>query len=144
MVLDEVKMYYLANRRRKAVSSAVVQSKRTDGAVLDRVAGIVSEEVKQIVLSVVHKLPPEHRAVLTMRCYEQLSFSQIAEQLGCRGFRARFLFSRTEKDLSKNLVKNGLGKEALLGALLIFGKMTATSEASAANISITGMTQSLA
>ena len=124
--------------------SSTVQSKCPGRETQNTLADMVSEDVKQSVLAAMQKLPPEHRAVLTMRCYEQLSFSQIAEQLGCRGFRARILFGRTEKDLSKNLVKNGLGKEALLGALLIFGKMTATSEASAANISITGMTQSLA
>ena len=136
-------MHYRTNRQHEAISSSVIQPKSTDGAIQDRVAGMVSEEVKQIVLAAMQKLPPEHRAVLAMRCYGQLSFSQIAEQLGCREFRVRILFSRVTKSLSKNLVKNGLGKESLLGALLIFGKMTATSEASAAGISITGMTQSL-
>jgi hypothetical protein len=104
---------------------------------------MISKEVKQAVLAAMQKLPPEHRAVLAMRCYEQLGFSQIAEQLGCREFRARILFSHVTKSLTKNLRKNGLGKESLLGALLVFGKMTAISKASAAKISIAGITHSL-
>ena len=125
------------------IDSSTIQSKRPDREIRNTVADMVSEEVKQSVLAAMQKLPPEHRAVLAMRCYEQLSFSQIADQLGCREFRARILFSRVTKSLTKNLVNNGLGKESLLGALLVFGKMTATSEASAAGISITAMTQRL-
>jgi len=136
-------MYYLMNRRHRAASRIAVQSNRPDREIQDTVAGVISKDVKQTVIAAMQKLPPEQRIVLTMRCYEQLSFSQIAEQLGYREFRARILFTRAEKSLSKNLVKNGLGKGSLLGALLIFGKMTATSEASAANISLAGITQSL-
>ena len=106
-------------------------------------AEAISKEDKQIVLAAMQKLPSEQQIVLTMRCYDQLSFPRIAEQLGCREFRARALYSRAEKSLAENLVKHGLGNELLQGALLIFGKMTATSEASAADIAITGLTQSV-
>ncbi len=137
-------MHYGIRRRHRAASRSMLQSKRPKHrGIQDTIAGVISEDVKQIVFAAMQKLPPEQRIVLTMRCYELLNFPQIAEQLGYREFRARTVFSRAKKSLGRNLARNGLGKESLEGALLVFGKMTATSEASAAGVSVAGVTQSL-
>jgi len=99
---------------------------------------VISNEVKQIVASAMVQLSPEYRTVLTLRCYDQLTFPQIAEQLNCREFRARALFCRAKTALGKNLAKDGLGKGSLLGALVIFGKMTVSSEVAAADVGVSG------
>jgi hypothetical protein len=47
------------------------------------------------------------------------------------------LFLRAKRALQRELSRNGFGKGSLLAALVLFGKMTAPSEAAAAQVSVT-------
>lgn len=103
----------------------------------DGLAELVADEWKQIVVKSIRELEPHHRAVLNMRCYDQMAYSQIAKIMGSTEFGVRTLFYRAKKALAKKLSRYGIGKGSLLPALVLFGKMTATSEAAAANLCIT-------
>jgi RNA polymerase sigma-70 factor (ECF subfamily) len=125
--------------RRKAVTS---QSKHRDMQ-KDRQEGfenLVSQELKQIISAAMQNLKTRHRAVLIMRCYDGMSYSEIAESMGCSEFSTRMLFLRAKKSLQKQLSRSGFGRGALLTALVLFGKMTVSSEAAAAKISVTAAT----
>ena len=50
------------------------------------------------------------------------------------------LFLRAKRSLQKELSRNGFGRGSLLAALILFGKMTAPTEAAAAGISVTAAT----
>ena len=106
-------------------------------------ADVVTEELKQIVLRCIEALEPRHRAILTMRCYDQMSYADIGKLMDCSEIGARALFYRAKKALTSRLSRHGLGKGALLMALVIFGKMTAASKATAAEISVTASTVSV-
>jgi len=69
-----------------------------------------------------------------------MKYSEIGEEMGCSEFGARRLFFRAKKSLAKQLAHRGLGRGSLMVALVLFGKMTATSEASAANVAVTAST----
>lgn len=101
---------------------------------------LVSEEVKHVVSAAMLALKPRHRMVLALRCYEEMPFSKISEVMGCGQFGARMLFGRAKKALAKQLSRRGLTRGSLLIALTLFGKMTATTKAAAANISVTAAT----
>lgn len=103
----------------------------------ETVANVVSDELQQIVVQAMQTLDPRHRAILTMRCYDQLSYADIAGLMDCTEFGARALFYRAKKSLAKKLAPFGLGKGALVTGLLLFGKMTAVNEASAAGVVVT-------
>lgn len=103
-------------------------------------AGMINRELKQVVIRSMQELSPRHRAVLTMRCYEQMPYVKIAQVMGCTQFGAQALFYRAKKSLAKKLSRHGLGKQYLLAALVLFGKMTATTEATAMKVSITAAT----
>jgi RNA polymerase sigma-70 factor (ECF subfamily) len=109
----------------------------------DVLAGIVTEELKQIVLCSIQALEPRHRAVLTMRCYDHLSYSEIGRLMGCSEIGTRALFYRAKKALAHQLSHHGLSKGALLLALIAFGKMTAVSQATAAQVSVPAATLSV-
>ena len=100
------------------------------------VAKVVRRELEQSIMRAMHSLRPQYRAVLAMRCYDQLHYDEISSQLGCSNFAARALFCRAKKAMAKALAKNGLGKGALVMALTVFGKLTAPTEAAAAGLSI--------
>ncbi len=98
---------------------------------------LVTQELKQIVADTMVHLRARYREILVMRCYEDMGYSQIAKELGCSEFYARVLFFRAKNSLAKQLSRRGLGKGALLTALVVFGKMTAPSEAAAGQIAVT-------
>jgi len=103
----------------------------------DGLENLVSEELKNIVSMAMKKLRTRHKAVLLMRCYDEMPYSDIAESMGCSEFSTRMLFLRAKKCLQRELSRNGFGKGSLLAALVLFGKITAPSEAAAAQISVT-------
>lgn len=109
----------------------------------DALADAVTDELKDIVLRCIEALEPRHRAILTMRCYDQMSYSDIGKLMDCSEIGARALFYRAKKALTSRLSRHGLGKGALLMALVIFGKMTSASKAAAAEITVTASTVSV-
>ncbi len=98
---------------------------------------IVAGEVKELVSAAMGELKARHRAVLAMRCYDRMRYDEIAESFGCSNTAARMLFYRAKRSLAKKLSRHGLGKGAVLTAMILFGKMTATSEAAAAQVTVT-------
>jgi RNA polymerase sigma-70 factor (ECF subfamily) len=122
-------------QRKMAISS--VQHKGTFKERQNGLEKLVSKELKQIVSSAMQKLKTRHKAVLVMRCYDGMKYSEIAESMGCSEFSTRMLFMRAKKSLQKELSRNGFGKGSLLAALILFGKMTAPSEAAAAQVTVT-------
>ncbi|MBN1123852.1 MAG: RNA polymerase sigma factor [Sedimentisphaerales bacterium] len=97
---------------------------------------LLSQELRQIISRAMQGLKPRHRAILSMRCYEEMSYAEIAEVLNCNQFAAQMLFLRAKRALRKQLSKEGLGKGALMMVLVMFGKMTASSEVAAAQLTI--------
>ena len=60
--------------------------------------------------------------------------------MGCTQLGARAMFHRAKKSMARLLNSHGIDKSVLPVALLIFGKLSATSEAAAAGVSITAAT----
>lgn len=123
-------------RKTRTFSETGYEPSKTPGG--DALAQVVTEELKEIVLRSVRELEPRHRAVLTMRCYDQMSYAEIAQLMGSSEMGTRALFYRAKKALARQLSARGLGKGSLVLALVAFGKMTATTEAAATQVSITG------
>ncbi len=104
--------------------------------------GIVADELRQLVLGAMSELKPSQRKVLTMRCYEDMDYGDIAQLMGCSELSARVAFCRAKKSLERALSRRGFHKGFLVTALIVFGKITAPGEAAAATISITAATTS--
>jgi len=134
---NKMNHYYKKERRRKTVSTAEIDYARlTDGGE-DGLAKAIGEELKQAVVASMSVLKPQYRTVLALRCYEEMSFSEIAQVMGCSVFGSRMLFQRAKKALLKQLSRRGLGRAALVLALVLYGKLTAPSKAVAAAVSVT-------
>ena len=140
IAFNKIRRHHRTQRRQRMTSMSEVEHGREQKDGREGLANLVSQELKQIVLTAMHQLKPRHRTVLTMRCYEEMEYSEIAKLMGCSEFVARVLFHRAKKALAKQLSRQGLGKGTLLTALVLFGKMTAPSEAAAAAVSVTAAT----
>ncbi|MCU0915253.1 MAG: sigma-70 family RNA polymerase sigma factor [Planctomycetes bacterium] len=130
-------------RTEKAMRHAAAAEERRRGSMEQREQGLedlVGEELKQIVATAMQKLRTRHKAVLVMRCYDSMSYAEIAESMGCNEFSIRMLFVRAKRALQKELLRNGFGRGSLLAALIVFGKMTAPSKAAAAQLTVPATT----
>jgi RNA polymerase sigma-70 factor (ECF subfamily) len=126
-------------RTEKAMRHAAASEERRRQTIKEReegFEGLVGEELKQIVSNAMQKLRTRHKAVLVMRCYDGMSYSEIAASMGCNEFSTRMLFVRAKRALQKELLKSGFGRGSLLAALIVFGKMTAPSKAAAAQLTV--------
>ena len=140
LAFNKIRQYYGRQWRHKMIPPSEIDRQLAIGDSQSALADMINRELKQIVLVSMRELSPRHRAVLTMRCYKDMPYSQIAELMGCTEFGAQALFYRAKKALAKKLAHHGLGKSYLLAALVLFGKLTASTEAAAANVSITAAT----
>jgi len=140
IAFNKIRRHYTKQQRRRTVPMSSVPEPAVGSDISAApLADLVTKELKQIVLSSMQKLRPQYRKVLSMRCYEEMEYSEIAELMGCSELSARVLFCRAKKSLQRHLSHNGLGRGAVVMALVLFGKMTAPTEA-AANISLTAAT----
>ena len=137
---NKMKRHYQTLRRRKTVSLAEmgehIEARNGD----ETVANAVTDEFREIVVQAMSQLEPRHRAILTLRCYDKMSYGDIAGFMGCTEFGARALFYRAKKAMTKKLALYGLSRGSVVMALVLFGKMTASSKAAAANIAVTSAT----
>jgi RNA polymerase sigma-70 factor (ECF subfamily) len=90
---------------------------------------LIHQETAQKVLTTMGDLKQQHRAVLSLRCFEQMSYSQIAVALECSEMTARIHFFRAKQSLKKHLTHRGLGKGTLLISLGLFAKLTSPAGA---------------
>jgi RNA polymerase sigma-70 factor (ECF subfamily) len=136
IVLNKIRGHYRRESYRKTVPlSAATEGARANDD-LDGMATVMSNELKEIVVGAMRSLKPNYRTVLTMRCYREMGYSEIAEAVGCSEFAAKMTFYRAKKSLKKQLVRYGFGKGSLLMALVVFGKLTSGSEAAAAGLTV--------
>jgi len=130
-------------RTERALQNAAAHEERRRGPMKERQGGLenlVGQELKQIVSGAMRKLRTRHKAVLVMRCYDEMSYAEIAESMGCSEFSSRMLFMRAKRALQKELSRNGFSKGSLLAALVVFGKITAPSKAAAAQLTVPAAT----
>jgi RNA polymerase sigma-70 factor (ECF subfamily) len=124
-------------RQRGTQSLADVERDVEDHRGHDGLEAAVTGELKDAVMEAMRQLSPEDRAVLSLRVYEGLSFSQVGQRSGCRAITARARFWRAKQALGRKLAASGFGRKALVPvALLLFGKLTAASEAAAAELTV--------
>jgi len=137
IAINKLRRHYRTEQTQRKVAISSMKRKNSLKDRQDGLENLVSEELKNIVSSAMKKLRTRHKAVLVMRCYDEMPYSDIAESMGCSEFSTRMLFLRAKKCLQRELSRNGFGKGSLLAALVLFGKITAPSEAAAAQISVT-------
>ena len=94
----------------------------------------VYKELSDIVLNTVSELNHQQRAILSLRCFEDLSYKQIADAVGCNESTARVQFMRARNQVKKTLKSKGIKGHAVLLAIVLFGKLTAGEQALAATV----------
>ena len=103
-------------------------------------ARLMSKELGHAVMEAVATLKPRHRQIVSLRCFEDMSFKEISQIEQTREVYARILFYKALEKLRIALRKQGFRKASLVLALTMFGRLTATSKAAAIATSVKAAT----
>lgn len=82
-------------------------------------------EMMATISQALNNLKLTYRNVLTLRCYDQLSYAEIASVTGGSELQARLTFFRAKQALKRQLGRRGIKRDSLLTALTLFGSVTA-------------------
>jgi RNA polymerase sigma-70 factor (ECF subfamily) len=134
--LGNVQHHYRDLAREQQIEfSALSRQRLEDYLAEDRDDGlthVMRQELSATIIHAMGQLRLTYRNILMLRCYEQMSFAEIGEMMGCKELRARVLFFRAKRSLHRQLTRRGFSKGLLLTALGLFGVLTTPAEAPAA------------
>jgi RNA polymerase sigma-70 factor (ECF subfamily) len=130
--LGKVQHHYRDKKKgRKIQMSAIEREHLLDRASFelnDGLSYLQRKELSDVIFEAMKKLRMSYRNILTLRCLEQMSYSEIAMAMDCSEIQSRVLFYRAKKSLRKQLYRHGYSKNALLTGIGLFGLITAPAE----------------
>jgi RNA polymerase sigma-70 factor (ECF subfamily) len=134
--LGLVQHYYRDRAREQAVTFSAASRKRLteylSGDHEDGLSYAMRRELCEATVDSIAGLRLTYRNVLSLRCFEQMSYAEIAEALECKELRARVLFFRAKRSLSRQLLRRGFAQGLLVTALGFFGWLTSPGDSASA------------
>ena len=85
---------------------------------------LVSGEIRNAVFNAMKAIEFKYRNILVLRCFDNMSYGQIAGIMGGSELKARLLFFRAKHSLKNQLERRGFKRNYLLAALTIFAELT--------------------
>ena len=141
---SKIQQYYKTKRKTALISEPAFYqdflSYRSDSHKDEGLRQLVHKDLSKKVMTAMKQIRQQYRAVLSLRCFEDLSYSDIAVAMQCSEVRARVLFFRAKQALKKELGHQGLSKSLLLMSLGLFGKLTAPAEGGTSVVTVTANT----
>jgi hypothetical protein len=90
----------------------------------DGLAESSRRELAELTHQAMERITERYRMILSLRFYENMPYSEVAQTIGCTEFNARALFCRAKHALTRELRKRGVARKAMLPALVAFGTAT--------------------
>ena len=136
--LGKTQLYFRDKRRQRAMQISMFEEKHltqlSPSDCNDGLSEIIQKELSEAIFKAVKKLKFSHRNVLTLRCFEQMSYSEIAKIIDRSKLQTHALFFRAKHTLKRQLAKDGFDKKWLLVALGAFARLTTPAKASSATV----------
>ncbi|MBN2588605.1 MAG: RNA polymerase sigma factor [Sedimentisphaerales bacterium] len=107
-----------------------LMSRRGDIYQDESVRELIQQDLLKKVMVAMKELKQKHRAVLSLRCFDNLSYAEIADTFDCNEVTARIMFYRARKALRKKLSNKGISGNMMIMSLGLFGRLTLSPEAS--------------
>ncbi len=79
---NKIRDHRADKQRHKAVSMSSINEPTDPGQGEQGISRLIADEVRALVLAAMRELTPAQRKVLTMRCYEEMPYSEIGQLMG--------------------------------------------------------------
>ncbi len=107
----------------------------------DGLNGLIQKELAEAIFGGMQRLNLHQRTMLALRCFEQMSYAQIAEVMNLSSeLQARVMFFRAKKALEKQLVHHGFNRKILLTALGLFALISSRAKVATASTALNAST----
>jgi len=139
VAMSKVSAHFRNQRRGHVITLSALECKdsyysaRCKGE--DGFGSLVRKEMREKFFLALLHLKPSQRAIISLRCFEEMKYSEIAAALMCSELQARVRFFRAKQALKVQLSRYGYSKATLLVVLTLFGRMTAPAEAAPVAVS---------
>jgi RNA polymerase sigma-70 factor (ECF subfamily) len=138
--LNKIRNYYTGQRIIKTgktqMKQILSQSVRKDRKGLAGPDYMIHQELLTAVSKAIDKLKLQYRNILTLRCFQELSYAEIAQVTGSSELGARLLFYRAKQSLTRQLARSGFSKSQLLSGLTLFAAATLAPTDKAAAVAV--------
>lgn len=138
---SKIQQHYRYKQRKAAISASVFYkdflSQHANRHQDDGLHRLLRKELSKTVMTAIKDVKPQYRAVLSLRCFDQLPYSDIAVTMQCSEVKARVLFCRAKQALKRQLTHRGLSKSLLVMCIGLFGKLTTPAEAASSTVVVT-------
>jgi RNA polymerase sigma-70 factor (ECF subfamily) len=124
---NKIKKHYRITGNKRIMNKTVFDADKLSQQTAqspDGLSQMLKKELAQAITRAMTKLKYNYRNVLILRCFEQMSYPDIAYSMGCSSIEAQLLFFRAKQSLKKQLQNEGYKKEHLLASLGIFAAKT--------------------
>ena len=116
--LGNVQHYYRDEAKREGITFSALMRQRMgeylSGDYDDGLDRAIRREMSRAIVKAMARLPFSYRHVLMLRCFEQMSFAEIAEMMDCTELHARVLFFRARNSLGRQLRQRGFDEDLLV------------------------------
>ena len=141
---SKINMFFRARKRRPAVQFSAIEASTLERVLQDDSGEAADHAIRRelvgFIIEAMSKLKRRQRAVVALRCFEDLSYAEIGQAMDCSETDARTCFFRARQSLKKQLSRRGFSRSSLLIALALFGKLTAPGEAATVTVSSSSLT----
>jgi RNA polymerase sigma-70 factor (ECF subfamily) len=125
---NKIQEHYRSKKRETLISENLfyddILSRRGDLYRDESLRELIKQDLLKKVMIAMKQLKQQHRAILSLRCFDNLSYAEIADTIDCNEMTARILFYRARKALRKKLSNQGISKNLMLMSLGLFGRLT--------------------
>jgi len=137
---SKIQQHYRAKQRHPTTPPSRLYeelvARQADRLEHDGLNRLIHKDLVKKTLGAMRLLSEPHRAVLALRCFDELSYGDIALTMNCSEVKARVLFCRAKEALKKQLTRQGVKKSMLVMCLGLFGKITAPADAAPATVTV--------
>jgi len=138
---NKILQYYRYKQQKAAISASAFYgdflSHQPDHREDDALRRLLKQELSSTVMSAMKELKYQYRAVLSLRCFDRLSYAEIATAMQCSKIGARVLFFRAKQALKRQLQRQGISPTLVITGLGLFGQLTAPTESLRSMVKVT-------
>lgn len=131
--LNQIRDHYNQQATRQQCLPSVMYKKQSESTGPDRA---IRQELLGAVSKALDTLKISYRNILILRCFQDLSYAEIAQSIGNSELGARLLFYRAKRSLTRQLARDGFKKSQVLPGLALFATATVAPEGKAAAVTV--------
>ena len=102
---SKIKQFFRTKKRASEVQFSTLEDSLLESVLRDDshqpISSVVRRELGQLIVEATARLKHRQRAIVSLRCFEGLSYTEIAQAIGCREVDARVSFFRAKQSMKK-------------------------------------------